>query len=124
MHMIQQIATVAVFVDDQDRALEFWRDQVGFELRRRESIGTAGSWLEVGPDGAGSRLVLYPKSLMSDWADRRPSIVFECDDIQAAFEAMKGRGVQFTEEPKKMDWGTYATFRDTDGNEFLLRGPR
>ena len=108
--MIQQIATVAVYMDAQDRALEFWRDQMGFELRRRESMGTAG-------------LVLYSKSMMSDWAERKPSIVFECNDIQTTFEAMKGRGVRFTEEPKKMAWGAYATFRDMDGNEFLLRGP-
>ena len=110
--MIQRIATVAVYVDDQDRAQEFWRDRVGLELRRRESMGSAGS-----------RPVLYPKSLMSDWANRKPSIVFECEDFQATFDAMNGRGGQFTEEPKKMAWGTYATFRDTDGNEFLLRGP-
>ena len=122
--MIQQIATVAVYVDDQDRVLEFWRDRVGFELRRRESMGNAGSWLEMAPEGAGSRLVLYPKSLMPDWAERKPSIVFECDDIQATFDAMKARGVQFMEEPKTMAWGTYAIFPDSDGNEFLLRGPR
>ena len=120
--MIQQIATVAVYVDDQDRALEFWRDRVGFELRRREMMGSAGSWLEVAPEGAISRLVLYPKSLMSDWAERKPSIVFECSDIQATFDVMKSKGVEFTQELQKMPWGTFATFRDTDGNEFLLRG--
>ena len=49
--MIQQIATVAVYVDDQERALEFWRDRMGFEMRRRESIGKAGSWLEGRPRG-------------------------------------------------------------------------
>jgi predicted enzyme related to lactoylglutathione lyase len=120
--MIQQIATVEVYVDDHDRALEFWRDQVGFELRRRESMRSAGSWLEVAPARAGSRLVLYPRSMMSDWAEPKPSVVFECDDVQAAFEAMNARGDRFTEEPKQMGWDTYATFRDTDGNEFLLRG--
>ena len=83
--MIQQIATVAVYVDDQERALEFWRDRMGFEMRRRESIGKAGSWLEVAPKGAGSRLVLYPKSLMTNWQQLKPSIVFECDDLQAAW---------------------------------------
>ena len=46
-------------------------------------MGKAGIWLEVAPEGAGSRLVVYPKSAMDDWAERKPSIVFECDDIQA-----------------------------------------
>ena len=121
--MVQQIATAAVYVDDQERALEFWRDRIGFEVRRRESMGTAGDWLEVAPPGADSRLVLYPKSLMRDWPKRKASIVFECDDIHSTYASLKERGVDFTETPTKMAWGTYAPFRDTDGNEFLLRGP-
>ena len=120
--MIRRIATVAVYVEDQDAALAFWRDQVGFEVRRSESMGKAGVWLEVAPEGAGSRLVIYPKSAMDDWAERKPSIVFECDDVQAAYETMKSRGVSFTAEPRKMPWGTYTTFSDPDGNEFLLKG--
>ena len=121
--MIRRIATVAVYVDDQNAALEFWRDQVGFEVRRSESMGNAGVWLEVAPEGADSRLVIYPKSAMDDWAERKPSIVFECDDIQAAHDGMKSKGVKFDGEPRKMPWGTYATFSDPDGNEFLLKGP-
>ena len=57
---------------------------------------------------------------MSDWAERKPSIVFECDDTQATFDVMKGKGVEVTQELQKMACGTFATFRDTDGNEFLL----
>lgn len=57
--MIQRIATVAVYVEDQDRALEFWRVLMGFEVRAQKSMGKAGFWLEVAPKGAGSRLVLY-----------------------------------------------------------------
>ncbi len=121
--MIRRIATVAVYVDDQNAALEFWRDQVGFEVRRSESMGNAGVWLEVAPEGADSRLVIYPRSAMDDWAERKPSIVFECDNIQTAYNGMKSNGVQFDGEPRKMPWGTYATFSDPDGNEFLLKGP-
>ena len=44
--MIQRIATVAVYVEAQDRALEFWRDRVGFEVTKRESMESAGDWLE------------------------------------------------------------------------------
>ncbi len=119
--LIQRIATVAVYVEDQDRALEFWRDQLGFEVRERKSMGNAGAWLEVAPEGAGTRVVIFPKSLMPDWNERKPSIVFECDDVQATYESLKGKGVEFEEEPKTISWGANATFRDTDGNEFLLK---
>ena len=120
--MVQQIATVAVYVENQDRAIEFWRDRIGFEVRVQESLGKAGFWLEVAPKGAGSRLVLYPKSLMPNWQELKPSIVFECDDIQITYKSLKDRGVEFIDEPTKMSWGTFAKFRDTDGNEFLLKG--
>ena len=121
--MIQRIATVAVYVEDQNRALEFWRDCVGFELTRRQSMGNAGDWLELAPPGADSRIVVYPKSLMNNWEEMKPSIVFECEDVQAAFESLKARGVEFVDDPMQMAWGTYVKFRDLDGNEFLLKGP-
>ncbi len=72
--MIEQIATVAVYADDQDEAQRFRVERVGFEVRRRERMGRQGDWLEVASPGAASRLVIYPKSMMPDWAERKPSV--------------------------------------------------
>jgi lactoylglutathione lyase len=47
-------------------------------------------------------------------------MVFECDDIQATYEELRGRGVEFTEEPSEQPWGMWAQFKDVDGNEFGL----
>ena len=121
--MIQRIATVTVYVDDQGKALQFWCNRVGFEVRRRESMGGAGTWLELAPKEADTCIVIYPRSLMPNWQELKPSIIFECADAEATYETLKSRGVEFTERPKRMAWGTYAKFLDTDGNEFLLRGP-
>ena len=120
--MISKIATAAVYVDDQPAALSFWTEQVGFEVRSRQSMGPSGEWLEVGPKGAESCLVVYPRSMMEDWAERKPSIVFECDDIQSTYEGMSSRGVVFTQEPEAMLWGKFAIFEDLDGNWFGLKG--
>ncbi|WP_093229124.1 VOC family protein [Thermoflavimicrobium dichotomicum] len=119
--MIKQIATVAVYVDNQEEALSFWRDKVGFEVRRNESMGPAGNWLEVAPSGAETCLVLYPKSVMPNWQEFKPSIVFICQDIQQTYEKLKANGVEFKEEPKKMRWGTFAIFKDPEGNEFVIK---
>ena len=119
--MIKKIATSAVYVDDQQVALQFWTEHVGFEEKTRLSMGPAGDWLEVGPKEAASCLVIYPKSMMEDWAERKPSIVFECDNIQSTYEEMSLRGVVFTQEPKAMGWGMFAIFEDLDGNWFGLR---
>ena len=119
--MITKIATAAVYVDDQQAAERFWTEQVGMVVHHSQEMGPEARWLEIGPKQAESRLVIYPKSMMKDWAERKPSIVFECDDIRKTHEEMAARAVEFTEEPKKMPWGMFAIFQDPDGNEFVLR---
>jgi len=119
--MITHIATAAVYTDDQDRATDFWTRQVGFDVQRKKSMTPDASWIEVGPKGAQSCLVIYPKSLMQDWRERKPSIVFECADLRGTYEAMRSRGVKFQQEPTALPWGPFAIFEDPDGNAFGLR---
>lgn len=119
--MISKIATAAVYVDDQDKTIAFWVDKAGFEVRREEPIGLNARWVEVGPPGAQSCLMIYLRTMMEDWAERKPSIVFECDDLQKTFEEMSARGVVFTHEPKEMAWGGFAIFTDEGGNWYGLR---
>jgi predicted enzyme related to lactoylglutathione lyase len=119
--MINAIATAAVYVADQDKAGRFWTEQVGFVVHQMHSMGPAGSWIEVGPAGADSCLVLYPQQMMADWAERKPSIVFKCVNLQATYEQLSGRGVKFSQPPQELPWGPFAIFEDLDGNSFGLR---
>src|SRR5437764_14141025 len=98
-------------------AVDLWAKRVGFEVRTRRPLGAVGSWIEIAPPGAESCLVLYPKALLPDWAERKPSIVFECDDVYATVAAMKSRGVRFSQEPREMQWGAFAAFLDDAGSE-------
>lgn len=120
--MIKQIATVAVYVEDQEKSLQFWTEKVGFEVMANHPMGPQAHWMEVAPPGAQSRLVLYPKKLMPNSEELKASIVFECEDIQGTYDRLAGNGVEFMEPPNQMAWGTYARFKDIDGNEFLLKG--
>jgi lactoylglutathione lyase len=120
--MIHRIATVAVYTDNQEKALKFWSEKVGFEVRRNQSMGPGGNWLELAPVGAETCLVIYPKSMMNNWKELKPSIVFECDDIQKTYDTMLSKGVEFIDEPKTMQWGTFVQFKDPDGNQFILKG--
>jgi lactoylglutathione lyase len=79
---------------------------------------SGGMKLEVAPPGAQSRLVLYPRSVMKDWSERQPSIMFECDDVERTYEELKNRGVEVGGQPVIMKWDKFGTFRDLDGNEF------
>ncbi|WML46989.1 VOC family protein [Neobacillus sp. PS3-34] len=120
--MIRQISTVAVYVEDQQKAKTFWVEKVGFEVVADHPMGPNAQWLEVSPKNAPSHLVIYPKAMMKGSENMKASIVFECDDILGTYETMKSKGVEFLGEPNQMQWGTFVQFKDEDDNTFLLKG--
>jgi predicted enzyme related to lactoylglutathione lyase len=119
--MITRIKTQAVYASNQEEALRFWTEKVGFELRSEQQMGPEARWIEVAPPGADSCIVIYPRSMMEDWAARQPSVVFACEDTEATHRELSDRGVQFSRPPVKMAWGTFAAFFDPDGTEFGIR---
>ena len=121
--MIRYIKTVAIYVQEQEKAVLFYTEQLGFEVRRREQMGLNAEWVELAPRGGQSCLVLYPRSMMQGWETRRASIVFHCADAEQTYEELQARGVEFVEPPKRMPWGVFAQFHDPDGNEFLITSP-
>ncbi|MFO6498379.1 MULTISPECIES: VOC family protein [Bacillus] len=120
--MITNLGTVAVYVEDQQKAKDFWVNKAGFEVMAEHPMGPEAFWLEVAPQNAQTRLVIYPKSMMKGYEKMRASVVFECDHVFETYEKMKANGVEFKGKPEKMQWGTYAHFSDEDGNEFLIKG--
>ena len=121
--MIKYIKTFAVYVSDQPEAVLFYTDKVGLEVRRRESMGPQGEWVELAPKGGQSCLVLYPRDLMPNWETGRASIVFHCADAEQSYRELVSRGVEFQKPPQRLPWGVFAQFADPDGNEFLLHSP-
>lgn len=124
--MITKARSVGIYVGDQQRALEFYRDTLGFEVLADTPMGEASPeddasdarWIEVAPPGAQTVLVLYTPPQQRDRIGGFSNIVFDTDDILATFEELKGRGVEFTQEPSHVPWGWWAQFRDSEGNEF------
>jgi lactoylglutathione lyase len=121
--MITNIAVVGVFVSDQDKALDFYVSKLGFEKRADEPMGDGQRWVEVAPPGAQTRIVLSRAS--EEWGAERvgqfAGIVFAPDDIDATYEELSARGVEFTEPPTNQPWGgRQALFKDQDGNTFVL----
>jgi predicted enzyme related to lactoylglutathione lyase len=120
--MIKKIATVGIYVEDQNKALQFWTEKVGFELRENIDMGNGMTWMEVAPIGAESCLVIYPKKLMTNFAELKPSIVFHCEHIEQVCDNLKKNEVIFSKELSTMGWGKFASFKDEDGNTFGLKG--
>ena len=117
--MLGAIKTVGVYVEDPQVSLSFFTDKLGFEVRRREPLaGTDQEWIEVAPPGTATCLVVYARSMMNDWAERKASIVFHCKDIPAECQRLERLGVTLTMRPTKMEFGVFAAFEDPDGNQF------
>ncbi|GGO65659.1 VOC family protein [Nonomuraea cavernae] len=114
----------SVFVDDQDKALRFYTDVLGFVKKTEVPLGE-DRWLTVvSPDDPdGTELLLEPdghpavnplrKALVEDGI---PATAFAVDDVHAEFDRLRGLGVRFTQEPLEMGPVTTAVLDDTCGN--------
>jgi predicted enzyme related to lactoylglutathione lyase len=121
-----KIKLASVPIDDYDKALKFYTDMMGFQLKRDMPLGDGARWITVvspeEPDGV--ELLLEPNSGYPAMKALKESLVrdgipytaFEVKDIQAEYERMKTLGVQFTMEPTNMGMTTAAILEDTCGN--------
>jgi catechol 2,3-dioxygenase-like lactoylglutathione lyase family enzyme len=119
-----RITLTSVLVDDQDKALCFYTDVLGFEKKTEIPLGPHRWLTVVSPDDPnGTQLVLEPdehpaakpfKAALVD--DGIPFTSFAVDDVQKEFERLSRLGVRFTQDPAQMGAVTTAVFDDTCGN--------
>ncbi|MGQ9426459.1 VOC family protein [Gilvimarinus sp. F26214L] len=122
----------SIFVDDQDKALQFYTEILGF-IKSKEIQAGEFRWLTVvSPEGPQDvELVLEPNAnpaaktfQQSLFEQGIPLTAFEVDDVKAEYERLKDLGVRFTMEPTDMGEVTIAIFADTCGNLIQLYQPR
>jgi catechol 2,3-dioxygenase-like lactoylglutathione lyase family enzyme len=118
--MIRGLKFVSVPVRNQDAALQFFTEKLGFKVATDQPFSPTQRWIELLIPGAETGLVLFtPEGHENRIGDFQP-LSFWCDDVFATAKAMKAKGVEFEKEPKKEDWGTAAIFKDVDGNKYVL----
>jgi catechol 2,3-dioxygenase-like lactoylglutathione lyase family enzyme len=131
-----RIANMQLWVHDQDEALDFYTKKLGFEVRADVTLPEMGDfrWLTVGPPGqedVAITLMMIPgppvfdpetteqiRALMAKGAGA--TVFLTTDDCRASFEELKGRGVEFVEEPEERPYGVDCGFRDVSGNHIRL----
>ncbi|HXI04004.1 MAG TPA: VOC family protein [Candidatus Saccharimonadales bacterium] len=118
--MIRSIKFTSIPVRDQDRALAFYTEKLGFTVATDQPFDGKQRWIELRIPGAETRLVLFTPPGQEDRVGTFSNVVFLADDVGKTWEEMSSRGVEFVQEPKKEPWGTSAIFRDADGNQFVL----
>jgi uncharacterized glyoxalase superfamily protein PhnB len=131
-----RIANAQLWVHDQEEALAFYTEKLGFEVRADVTLPEMGDfrWLTVGPAGqpdfAIVLMAIPGAPVMDDETANQVrdlmgkgfagAVFLTTDDCQASYEELKGRGVEFTEEPEERPYGIDSGFRDPSGNSFRL----
>ena len=134
--MLKSLTNVSVWVHDQDEALAFYTEKLGLELREDVTVPELGNfrWLSVGVPGqqdVAITLMAIPGPPVFD-AETQEAIktlvakgvatglFFATDDVQATYEELKDRGVEFQQEPTEQPYGVDAGFRDPSGNQMRV----
>lgn len=123
-----KIKLTTIYVDDQEKALSFYTDVVGWE---KKADFTQGSyrWLTVGspddPEGIELQLALNDNPAAKAYQQAmfeqgQPAVMFYADDVQQEYDRMKANGAKFTMEPTKVTGSTIAIANDTCGNLIQL----
>ncbi|MFL6053174.1 MAG: VOC family protein [Actinoallomurus sp.] len=131
-----KISTVQLWVHDQDAALEFYTHKLGMEVRADVTMAEMGGfrWLAVGPVGqpdVAITLMAIPGAPVMDTetADQvrglmakgfAGTIFLTTDDVHTTYKDLRGRGVEFVEEPTEQPYGIDTSFRDPSGNHIRL----
>ena len=122
--MITDVSHVTVYVNDQDRALDFYTNVLGFEKRTDMPFEGGNRWIEVGPPGAQINVNLIKG--YGGWEPERvgkmTGILLRADNVRETIEQLRACGVKITMEPQTFDWGTNAMIEDPDGNSFVVGG--
>jgi predicted enzyme related to lactoylglutathione lyase len=122
--MLKSVFYTAVYVSDQERALDYYTNVLGLEKRGDNPTPDGPRFLTVGVEGQDFQLVLWPGTP----GEGRPvqgrapaAVTIEVDDCARAVETLKARGFQFDLGVLEFPWGSVAPFQDPDGNRLQLR---
>ena len=131
-----RIATAQLWVHDQDEALAFYTEKLGMEVRADVTVAELGNfrWLTVGPAGQPEIAITLmaipgPPVMDADTAEQvrelmakgfAGTVFLQTDDIDASYDELTARGVEFVEQPEDRPYGIDSAFRDPSGNHFRL----
>jgi len=132
--MITSVNHFSIFVLNQDSAYDFYVNKLGFKVHTDASMGPGKRWLTVTPPEQPDleiTLMAIDEGMMfkKESATKMRELVmegtfgfavFQCNDLMATYEELKGKGVRFKKEPKKEFYGFEALFIDDSGNWFSL----
>jgi predicted enzyme related to lactoylglutathione lyase len=118
--MITHLKFMSIPVKDQDRALKFYTEKLGFKVATNQEMAPGRRWIELRIDKAETRIVLFTMDGEEGRIGTQMNCSLACDDVEATYRQLSERGVRFDGPPKKQPWGTYVIMTDSEGNQFVV----
>jgi uncharacterized glyoxalase superfamily protein PhnB len=114
---------VSIPVRDQQAALAFYTDKLGFRVLTDQPMGDdagAQRWIELEVGRSHTGVVLFTQEGHESLIGTTMNMSLECDDVEATYRELSERGVEFVQPAQRTGWGQMAIFKDLDGNRFVL----
>lgn len=123
--MINKIGKITIYVNNQEKAKEFWTNKMNFIVKLEQPMGPNMTWLEVGPsEDEFTTFIIYEKKLMLSQNPKanvsHPGIMLSTSNIESTYAEMRSNGVE-VEELMIMPYGMMFKFKDQDNNEYMVR---
>ena len=121
--MIGFVKHVSIPIKDQDRALKFYTEKLGFVVTTDAPMGEGQHWIELDLPKGNTRIVLCTLENHEDRIGTNQNIIFAADDVKKTYQELKEKGIEFITEPQEQPWGIFAVFKDSENNQFILSSP-
>ncbi len=124
--MFVAVGSVSVYVEDQDRAKDFYVNMLGWRLWDDVPLypGAANRWIAVAPEGAFTTITLLkmdPESAhYASTMGESQALTIQVMDLPALYDQLAAKGVQFSGPPEVQPWGTFTTLINSEGNGLML----
>jgi len=118
--MITHLKFMSIPVADQQRALNFYTEKLGFRVATNQEMGPGKRWIELRIGRAETRIVLFTMDGEEGRVGSQMNCSIACDDVEATYRQLSERGVEFEGPPQKQPWGSYVIMKDSEGNRFVL----
>src|SRR4051794_31078405 len=112
--MISKLKFASIPVSDQNRALDFYTEKLGFTIITDKPFDGKQRWIELRIPSAETRIVLFTPEGHESRVGSFTGLSFSCDDVEQTYSEYKARGVLFDGPLEKQPWGTFATFKDSE----------
>ncbi len=118
--MIKRIKFLGIPVRDQDRALQFYTEKLGFRILTDQEFSSTQRWIELSIPGAETGIVLFTPEGQEDRIGTFVNTSWEVENLDKTYAELTASGVEFLKPPQKQPWGSFAIMKDSEGNQIVL----